>query len=67
MERDSKRVKQHALGGGEGGGKDNPGAAVEGLDYLHRCLVAIVTNIVKTVPQIQQGLLGFLLCFLSFV
>ena len=51
MERDSKRVKQHVIGGG-GGFKDN---SVEGLDYLHSCLVVIVSNILKTVPQIQQG------------
>lgn len=67
MERDSKRVKQHALSGGVTTGvKDNQaGAGTEGLEYLHQCLVMIVTNILKTVPQIQQGLflLVFVLCF----
>ena len=58
IERDSKRVKQHALGGNATVGvKEGAGVGAEGLEYLHQCLVVIVMNILKTVPQIQQGLL----------
>ena len=39
------------------GVKEGAGVGAEGLEYLHQCLVVIVMNILKTVPQIQQGLL----------
>ena len=58
IERDSKRVKQHALGGNATVGvKEGAGVGAEGLEYLHQCLVVIVMNILITVPKIQQGLL----------